>query len=296
MNFISLCDADFNMIKEYTRKANTRNCEFSIANVYLWNDDVNLKVALVDNILVYRLITNGKAIYSPILIPTDVVSFIDKLEMDAKENNCELIINNISETDVEKIRIECGEDFEYNYDRADSDYIYLVNELITLSGPKLHSKKNNLNKFLKNNEFVYETINNTNIKECLKMAWLWKECRPYNTDYEEEYEILKIAFSDYDKYEFIGGLIRIDGEVVAFSFGEALSEDTFVTHFEKAFDDIPGLYQAINQQFAANTISRFTYVNREDDLGIEGIRRAKLAYKPVILLDKYYLMRKTEGV
>ena len=292
MNFICLQNADFNIIKEFTKKANTSNCEFSIANVYLWNDNTNLQVALINDILVYRLITNNKAIYSPITIPTDCVTFINQLQEDAKLNNCEFIVNNLSETSIEKLRSEYGEAFDYYYDRADSDYIYLANELITLSGPKLHSKKNNLNKFLKNNEFVYETINADNIKECLKMAWLWKECRPYNNDYEEEYEILKTAFSNYDKYNFLGGLIRIDGEVVAFSFGEQLNNDTFVTHFEKAFDDIPGLYQAINQQFAANTISHFTYVNREDDMGLEGIRRAKLSYKPVILLDKYYLTHK----
>lgn len=296
MNFISLCDADFNMIKEHTKKANTNNCEFAVANVYLWNDDVNLKVALIDHILVYRLITNNKAIYSPILVPTDIIGFVNMLEQDARDNNCALMINNLSEDTVEKLRKEYGERFVYDYDRADSDYIYLVRELITLSGPKLHSKKNNLNKFLKNNEFVYEPINNSNMEECLKMAWLWKECRPFSSDYEEEYEILKTAFANYDKYEFMGGLIRIDGEVVAFSFGEGLCEDTFVTHFEKAFDDIPGLYQAINQQFAANTISEYTYVNREDDLGIEGIRRAKLSYKPVNLLNKYYLTQKTEDV
>lgn len=289
MDFISLQDADFNMIKEYTEKAGTSNCEFSIANVYLWNDNTKLKVALIDDVLVYRLIANNKAIYSPITIPSDSVTFINKLQEDAKSNNCEFFVNNLSESGIEKLRSEYGEAFDYSYDRADSDYIYLVSELIYLSGPKLHSKKNNLNKFLKNNEFVYETIGVDNIEECLKMAWLWKECRPYNNDYEEEYEILKKAFSEYDQYEFLGGLIRIDGEVVAFSFGEQLNNDTFVTHFEKAFDDIPGLYQAINQQFAANTISHFTYVNREDDMGIEGIRRAKLSYKPINILAKYYL-------
>lgn len=296
MNFISLQDADFNIIKEYTSKANTNNCEFSVANVYLWNDNTKLKVALIDDILVYRLITNNKAIYSPITLPSDGVAFINKLLLDAKSNNCEFIVNNLSEASIEKLRSAFGEVFDYSYDRGDSDYIYLVSELISLSGPKLHSKKNNLNKFIKNNEFVYETINTDNIEECIKMAWLWKECRPYNNDYEEEYEILKTAFSDYDKYNFLGGLIRIDGEVVAFSFGEQLSNDTFVTHFEKAFDDIPGLYQAINQQFAANTISNFTYVNREDDMGLEGIRRAKLSYKPAILLDKYYLVQKNQVV
>lgn len=288
MNFIKVCDADIEKIKEFTHKAGTHNCEFAIANVFLWNDVEKLHCAFIDDALVYRLINNGTAIYSPVSLPANIKEFIETLERDAENNGCGCILTNLSLQMVERIQAVFGNRFKFEYDRADSDYIYSVEDLINLSGSKYHSKKNNLNKFLKNNEFVYEKISRDNIEECLSMKNNWAERKPNREDYEEELLILDRAFSEYEKFGFIGGLIRIKGEVVAFSFGEELNKEIFVTHFEKAYDDIPGLYQAINQQFAANSIAGYKYVNREDDMGHEGIRKAKMSYKPVYLWDKYY--------
>ena len=95
------------------------------------------------------------------------------------------------------------------------------------------------------------------------------------------------SFTNFDKFGFIGGVLRVNGEVIAFTFGEKLNENTFVTHFEKAFADIRGAYPMINNQFALNTINNYEYVNREDDMGSEGLRKAKLSYYPEILLEKY---------
>lgn len=288
MDFIKVCDADIEKIKEFTHKAGTHNCEFSIANIYLWNDVEKLHCAIIEDVLVYRLINSGTAIYSPVSLPADIKEFIETLEKDSENNGCSCMLTNLSLQMVERIREIFGERFNFDYDRADSDYIYSVADLINLSGSKYHSKKNNLNKFLKNNEFVYEKISRNNIDECLLMKENWAERKPNREDYEEELLILDKAFSEYEKFGFIGGLIRINSEVVAFTFGEELNKETFVTHFEKAYDDIPGLYQAINQQFAANSIAAYKYVNREDDMGHEGIRKAKMSYKPVYLWDKYY--------
>lgn len=288
MNFIKVCDADINMIREFTHRAGTHNCEFSSANIYLWNDVEKLHCSIIEDVLVYRLVNNKTAIYSPVGLPKKLEEFIEALENDAKSNECDCMITNLSLQMVEEIRGVFGEHFEFDYDRADSDYIYVVEDMINLSGSKYHSKKNNLNKFLKNNEFVYEKISSDNIEECRLMKNNWADKKPNREDYEEELLILDKAFSEYEKFGFIGGLIRIKGEVVAFSFGEELNDEVFVTHFEKAYDDIPGLYQAINQQFAVNSIAGYKYVNREDDMGHEGIRKAKLSYKPVYLWDKYY--------
>ena len=104
---------------------------------------------------------------------------------------------------------------------------------------------------------------------------------------EAEREVLNLSFENFEKFGFTGGLLRVDGEVVAFTFGEKLNENTFVTHFEKAFADIRGAYPMINNQFALNTIYTFEFVNREDDIGSEGLRKAKLSYYPEILLEKF---------
>lgn len=292
MDFIKICDADIEILKEYTQRAGTHNCEFSIGNIFLWNDVNRLHCAIVDDVLVYRTINGKSAVYSPICLPDNISDFVKILESDAKDNGCSFTLNNLSASMAERLREFCGDEFDFEYDRADSDYIYSVEDLINLSGTKYHSKKNNLNKFIKNNEFVYEEISRENIAECIAMKNKWAEKKPDSSDYQEELLILDRAFAEYEKFDFIGGLIRIKGEVVAFSFGDELCKDTFVTHFEKAYDDIPGLYQAINQQFAVNSISGYQYVNREDDMGIEGMRKAKMSYKPVYLLDKYYTVQK----
>ncbi len=288
MNFVKVCDADFELIRKYTYKAKTYNCEFSISNIFLWNDVERLQCTVYDDTLVYRLINNGVAVYSPVSLPENVQDFVAALKENAEANGCRFMFNNLTAQMADRLKENAGEDFVFDYDRAESDYIYLVEDLIKLSGSRYHSKKNNLNKFIKNNEFVYEAISNDNIEECRVMKNLWAERKNNGEDYSDELAILDRAFADYEKFAFVGGLIRIKGEVVAFTFGEELNEDIFVTHFEKAYDDIPGLYQAINQQFALNNISQYKYVNREEDMGHEGLRKAKMSYKPVMLSDKYF--------
>ena len=105
---------------------------------------------------------------------------------------------------------------------------------------------------------------------------------------EAESDIIDGVLDNYHRFEFKGALLRINGKVEAFTIGEELNDKIFVTHFEKANSEYAGIYQAMNCLFAKNTISDYIYVNREDDMGIEGLRKSKLSYNPVILLDKYF--------
>ena len=104
---------------------------------------------------------------------------------------------------------------------------------------------------------------------------------------DAERNVLKLAFDNYDKFDYSGALLRVNGKVVAFTFGEELNSNTFVTHFEKAYSDIRGAYPMINMLFAQNSINKYEFVNREDDVGSEGLRKAKLSYYPEILLEKF---------
>ncbi len=104
---------------------------------------------------------------------------------------------------------------------------------------------------------------------------------------QEEYDVVKEALMCFEELGLTGGLLRKDGEVIAFTLGEPLSDDTFVVHFEKAFPEIQGAYTMINQQFVLAECQNYKYINREEDTGDEGLRKAKLSYHPVILLSKY---------
>lgn len=288
MEFNKINLSDMETLRKHTRLAHTRNCEYAMVNIFFWNDTDKLMFAVIDDVLVYRLIDDGNAYYSIVEFIEEPAKLVMKLEQDAADNGCRMVLTNMSENMVLRLEREMVGQLRYWYDREYSDYIYEVDDLIRLSGSKYHGKKNHLNKFLNTYAFLYEEITNDNIEECRRMKEEWAVRKGGDIEeYREELDIIDNVLDNYDKFNLIGGLIRIDGKVSAFTIGEAISEDTFVTHFEKADEDIPGLYQAINQQFAANSISGFKYVNREDDIGLEGIRQAKLSYRPVMMFDKY---------
>lgn len=288
MEFNKINFSDMETLRKHTRLAHTRNCEYAMVNIFFWNDTDKLMFAVIDDVLVYRLIDAGTAYYSIVEFIEEPAELVMKLEQDAVDNGCRMVLTNMSENMVLRLEREMVGQLRYWYDREYSDYIYEVDDLIRLSGSKYHGKKNHLNKFLNTYAFSYEKITEDNIEECRRMKEEWAVRKGGDIEeYREELDIIDNVLDNYDKFNLIGGLIRIDGKVSAFTIGEAISEDTFVTHFEKADEDIPGLYQAINQQFAANSISGFKYVNREDDIGLQGIRQAKLSYRPVMMFDKY---------
>lgn len=288
MEFNKINLSDMETLRKHTMLAHTRNCEYAMVNIFFWNDTDKLMFAVIDDVLVYRLIDDENAYYSIVEFIEEPAKLVMKLEQDAADNGCRMVLTNMSENMVLRLEREMVGQLRYWYDREYSDYIYEVDDLIRLSGSKYHGKKNHLNKFLNTYAFLYEEITNDNIEECRRMKEEWAVRKGGDIEeYREELDIIDNVLDNYDKFNLIGGLIRIDGKVSAFTIGEAISEDTFVTHFEKADEDIPGLYQAINQQFAANSISGFKYVNREDDIGLEGIRQAKLSYRPVMMFDKY---------
>ena len=104
---------------------------------------------------------------------------------------------------------------------------------------------------------------------------------------QDEYDVVKGALIDYKRLGLVGGVLKKYGEVVAFEIGEPLNDDTFVVHFEKAYADVQGAYPMINKQFVLHECQGYKYVNREEDDGEEGLRKAKLSYHPDILLEKY---------
>lgn len=185
-------------------------------------------------------------------------------------------------------------DFEIIEDRDNSDYVYRAEDLINLRGNKYHGKKNHVNRFRKNNEFEYRRLDRQLAEKFLDLQEEWcalRECE-LNPGLFQEHVAIHEAVIHHKELGFTGGAIMIDDKVEAFAFGELLNPDTAVIHAEKANPDIPGLYAAINQQFCEEAWSHVRYVNREQDLGIEGLRKAKLSYHPDHLVEKFTLIPK----
>lgn len=187
------------------------------------------------------------------------------------------------------------------------DYVYSVEELLHLSGRKFHKKKNHLNNFLQRYEWELEPITQANAKELAKVARIWLDSNPAKSDdLELEYLGICAALESFGELGLQGiavcarekitlGSNNIDPAlldssslpIIAFSFGEAINDEMAVIHIEKAAPNIIGAYQIINQQLLARCFSSLRYANREEDLGIAGLRQAKRGYNPVFMVEKF---------
>ncbi len=188
-----------------------------------------------------------------------------------------------------------GEDYELIPERDAFDYIYLQEDLANLSGKKYHSKRNHISAFSKQYDWEFRKITKDNIPDVLECAeeWYKQNSERFDEHMQCEKDGIKLILSNMEMLEVKGGAIYIDGKVVAFTLGSPINRDIFDIHIEKALPQYVTAYTVINNEFA-KTLTDYKYINREDDLGLEGLRKAKLSYKPHILLKKYSAVSKKE--
>ncbi|MBP1748383.1 MAG: hypothetical protein H6Q52_922 [Deltaproteobacteria bacterium] len=174
--------------------------------------------------------------------------------------------------------------------REHFDYVYLTRELIDLPGNRNRNKRNHINQFFRAYEsYVYEELNERHIEAALGLQEKWCLLRRCEEDLNllGEWDAIREILNNYRALEVAGAVIVVGGEVKAFTLGEPLSGDMALIHIEKADPGIPGLYQLINQQFCARRWNTMKFINREQDLGIPGLREAKLSYNPDHFIKKY---------
>ena len=174
-------------------------------------------------------------------------------------------------------------------DRDNHDYIYRSKDLIELSGGKYHSKRNHLKRFNRNYDFTFEELTDQDAAACLHLTDNWCRMRNCMDDINltDEWEIVCEMLLHREKFGLKGAVITIDGAIQAFTLGELLNETTAVIHVEKANPDYNGIYPAINQNFCELAWNDVPYINREQDLGEPGLRKAKESYHPVRMSKKY---------
>ena len=173
-------------------------------------------------------------------------------------------------------------------DRDNADYVYRREDLATLAGRHFTKKRNHINQCLAAYKCQYEMITEETVPECLAMQDRWCAARDCKTEPGlcGEYRAIVETLQNYREFPLTGGAIRIDGTIEAFAVGERLNPSTAEWHFEKAMPHFHGLGQLINQWFTRENLAEFTYVNREQDLGIPGLRKAKESYFPDHLVEK----------
>lgn len=298
MEFKQITLEDKELLDQYLKETSYRGCEYSFMNLMLWGEHYGTEYAIVDNALVFRSGHERKGFYYPVAKnKEDILKALDNLRDYCKETGKTFRLFNVTEKTKEYIEQECPKKYCFQLERANADYIYNQEDLATLKGKKFHGKRNFINR-IKDRDWVFEMITSKNMDECIAMneKWIKQNHVSEDQDKQVEQEVLKKAFENYEALGLVGGLIRLEGEVVAFSIGEPLTEDTIDVHFEKAYSDIDGAYPLINREFAANVAKDFKYINREEDMGVEGLRKAKLSYRPVILLEKYYMTENCDEV
>ena len=180
--------------------------------------------------------------------------------------------------------------------RDQFDYVYSTQNLIQLEGRKYHAKKNHINRFQSRYAFEYKTMDTELSKECrhvLKRWCDWRECEK-NPIMQAEMEACQETLKYFQELRIEGGVILANGKVIAFTLGELLNSGTAVIHVEKIDPDVPEGFAVINQQFCEHAWSNIPFINREQDLGVPGLRRAKQSYNPIKMVEKFRVRLKTE--
>lgn len=288
MDFKDITLEDKQWIGSLYKSCQYRACEYSFANLFMWGKQYNVKAANIDGFLVVKLGNHGAFSYP--VGKGSPKGVIEKLIQYTKENGQKLKLHALCEGAPAELEEMFKGKFEFQTNRDNSDYIYTSESLINLVGKKLSAKRNHINNFVKNNpDWQFEPVNSDNIEECRELTRKWCEMNGCGDDpsKQREFRAVRLALDNLDELGLKGGLIRVDGEVIAYSLGEPLTDDTFVVHVEKTFSDIQGAYTIINREFARYYAKDYTYINREEDMGIPGLRKAKLSYYPAIILDKY---------
>ncbi|MBQ8408463.1 MAG: DUF2156 domain-containing protein [Clostridia bacterium] len=278
---------------------NERGCEFSFANLYLWGRQ-NFAV-LHEHIALFSQF-NRHSVYPYPIGRGDKKAVLDAIITDAKVRGIPCRITGLSASAKETLEALYPGKFRFHCDEGSFDYVYDINDLADLKGKKYHGKRNHLNRFQEAvPHYTVEPLSENNLPLVRQMVSDWYEARlrenPHG-DYHMEQAALEKAFRDYRELG-MEGLVLLNGEdVLAVTLGSRLSEDTFDVHFEKARSDIQGAYPAINCEFARyirNKYPSVRYLNREEDMGLEGLRKAKQSYHPHHMIEKYWACLLEEG-
>ena len=282
--------ADRDTITSFTMKSDRRNCDLSFSNLCSWRFLYDTQFAVVDNFLVFKFWAGNQLAYMMPVGTGDLKAILGELIEDARKENqhfCMLGVCSNMRADLEAI---LPEQFTFTEDRDYADYIYLRSDLSTLKGKKFQAKRNHINRFRNTYpDYEYTPITPDRIQECLDLEAEW--CKVNNCDQQEgtgnERRALIYALHNFETLGLTGGILHVNGKIVAFTFGMPINHETFGVHVEKADTSIEGAYAMINYEFANRIPEQYIYINREEDLGIEGLRKAKLSYQPATILEKY---------
>lgn len=275
----------------------TMASDASFANIYLLRNKYSTKISRYKDFIIRKYSGKGaRCGYTFPLGKGDVAKALAEIEKDAKECGERLQFAFVTEEQKEVLENAMPACFCYSSDAGDSDYIYLRSELASLSGKAFHKKKNHFSKFVRTYpDYKYYEIGACNIYDAQKVAdaWYYEHLQDEDASQLAEYKAIKEALDNFEELGLIGGIIYVNDSPCAMTIASKINENTVDVHFEKAVGEyaLNGGYAAINKLFSEK-LDGVTWLNREEDIGIEGLRKAKLSYRPKIMLKKYSAVEK----
>lgn len=288
---LSLEDRD--QITACLRRSPPVTSELTFTNLFMWRYHYNFQWCLADDtLLIIGQIDKAPPFGLPPVGPGDLSSAIEQLLSFLANQSDIPEIHRVPEVLAQHYSAALS--LEVLEDRANSDYVYRAESLISLSGRKYHRKRNHTKQFRKRYDYRYQPLKDDWIEACLELEEQWCRLRSCvdNPALLNEEQAIREALLHYNHLECQGAALVVDEKVVAFSLGEPLNPDTALIHLEKANPEFSGSYAVINQEFCQNAWSDFTYINREQDLGESGLRKSKLSYYPDHLSNKVILKPK----
>jgi hypothetical protein len=293
INFKTIEISDKKWIDPLIAAADMRGCHYSFTNLFAWSEIYKYRVAQFEDYLVVKAegLDRTRVYFYP-AGKGDPKNVIAAMIQDAVTGGYEFILVGLSNDNMNMLNSLYPNKFEYAERRDSFDYVYLLDKLVSVSGDKLSSKRNHINHFKKDHIWSFEQISSDNISECWEMNLEWCKIHGcmYNNELADENCAVLRCFDQFVELGLEGGLLRAEGRVIAYTMGDKLNSDTYDIHIEKAFEEITGAYQMINHEFAAliqRNHPEIIYVNREEDMGHEGLRKSKLSYHPVKMEEKY---------
>ena len=287
---ITLCDKGW--VDEIVFAENSPSADFNFGNIYIWDGRDRQLVCRFGGRMLTKLRYAGRPFFVFPIGTGPLRPAVEALREYAAYRGYPFCLRGITDKNRAELEAEYPGRFVYEEDTDNFDYLYSAGKLATYAGKALHGKKNHCNRFEAEQDWDFVPLTRALIPGCLDMLDLWSEANAARLDPSVRYEhdALVRAFAAYERLGLDGGVLRAGGKIVGFTLGEMTSRDTFDVHFEKAEGDINGAYPMVCREFVRMLMKKYpalVTVNREDDMGLEPLRRSKLSYRPETLLKKY---------
>lgn len=291
LSFKPILLTDRSIIQSFVGKTAFPNGALSFSNLCGWGVSLHYEYAIMNDYLLLRFQVEDRCLYVMPVGCGDLQPILNALITDAKQCGHPFYMVGVSAEMQQCMEAVMPGAFRFIYSRDFSDYIYLRSDLVMLKGKKLQSKRNHVHRF--SNlfpQFEYHSLTPDRVEDCLSFESGWLSYKmPYSEATESlnmEREMIQYALHHITELSILGGTLYVDGKLVAFTFGSPINRDTFDVSVEKANTSYEGAYAMINNLFSKSLPEQYLYVNREEDMGVEGLRKAKLSYQPFMLLEK----------